>query len=268
MASASGAFSSYPSLLSLRVECYIIQSDPGNNRSLVRADVYIDFSGGSATSYNNTVNLNVNGNTGSWNIGTQSYSGAGARLVVAGFDTWVGHDANGYLGGIGFSVSASTGGWGSAGASGGLGGFNDYDRKPSAPGSCTAFLNSDKSVTVNAGSVSSPAGTPTFYVQYASSTDGGATYGAWTAQNTMSSQAFTYTGLTFGRHYKFRVWASNSDGSSAFTESAALFIPVGVKAKVNNVFVNSTSLKAKENGVMVDKRTLKVKTAAGWVNPV
>lgn len=267
MASASGAFSSYPSLLALRVECYVIATDAANNRSLVRADAYIDFSGGSATSYNNTVNINVNGNGGSWNIGTQSYSGAGARLVVSGFDTWVGHDTNGYLGSIGFSASASTGGWGSAGANGGLGGFTDYDRKPSNPGSCTAFLNSDKSITVNAGSVSSPAGTPTFYVQYASSTDGGATYGAWTAQNTMSSQAFTYNALTFGRHYKFRVWATNSDGTSGFTESTALFIPVGVKAKINNVFINSTSLKAKENGVMVDKRTLKVKTASGWVNP-
>lgn len=268
MASASGTFSSYPSLLSLRVECYIIQSDSANNRSLVRADVYIDFSGGSATSYNNTVNLNVNGNTGSWNIGTQSYSGAGARLVVAGFDTWVGHDANGYLGSIGFSASASTGGWGSAGASGGLGGFSDYDRKPSSPASCTATLNSDKSITVTAGNVTSLAGTPTFYVQYASSTDGGATYGAWTAQNTMSSQAFTYSGLTPGIYYKFRVWASNSDGTGPTTESTGLLLPSGIKIKSGGVLVNARTFKIKTASGWQDVRTFKIKTASGWVNPV
>lgn len=268
MAGASGAFSSYPSLLSLRVECYIIQSDPGNNRSLVRADVYIDFSGGSATSYNNTVNLNVNGNTGSWNIGTQSYSGAGARLVVSGFDTWVGHDANGYLGGIGFSTSASTGGWGSASAGSSLGGFSDYDRKPSTPASCTATLNADKTITVNAGNVTSLAGTPTFYVQYAASTDGGATYGAWTAQNTMSSQAFTYSGLTPGVYYKFRVWATNSDGTGASIESTALLLPSGIKIKSGGVLVNARTFKIKTPSGWQDVRTFKIKTSSGWVNPV
>lgn len=262
MATASGAFSSYPSLLSLRAECYIIQSDPANNRSLVRADAYIDFSGNSATSYNNTVNLSINGTGGSWNIGTQSYSGAGARLVVSGFDVWVGHDTNGYLGSIAFGVSASTGGWGSASGSNSLGGFTDYDRRPGSPSISTSRTLRDVSVTL--GAVSSPAGTATYYCQR--SENGGA-YG-----DTKTGQTPSYTNLTAGSTQQFRSYASNSDGTSGYTYSTAVTIPTVPSAPA---LINVTSVagldmtvgistSASNGGEPITGYTMEYNNGSGW----
>lgn len=235
MATATGTFSSYPSLLTLRVECYKIQDDSGNNRSLVRADAYIDFSGGSATSYNNTVSLNINGSGGSWNIGTQSYSGSGPRLVVGGFDVWVGHDANGYLGSVGFSGSASTGGWGSASCSNSVGGFQNYDRTPGAP-TFTTLSRTANTVSVAVSSVSSPASAATYYIQR--SENGG----GW--GDTRTGQSATFSSLTLGTSQQFRTYATNSDGTGGITYSSTVSIPTvpSSPASVNVVSVAGTDI--------------------------
>lgn len=227
MATAIGGFSSYPTIVKIRMECYILQHDSANNRTLVRADAYIDVSG-SASSYNISIGMNINGTGGGWDIGYRSL-GSGSHLMVGGWDVWVGHDANGYNGGIGFSISASSGGWGSAGASGSLGGFPDYDRRPGSPAISTSRSVDD--VTVTLGSVSSPAGTATYYCER--SENGGA-YG-----DSKTGQSIAYNNLAAGSTQQFRSYASNSDGSSGYTYSTSVSIPTVPSAPAS---INVTSV--------------------------
>ena len=203
MATATGGFSSYPSIVKARVECYIVQHDPGNNRTLVRADAYIDVSG-SASSYNIGISISVNGNGASWSSGYQSY-GSGNHLVIAGHDTWVGHGDTGTRGNIGFSISGSSGGWGSASASNELGGFPDYDRRPGNPSFASIYRSYDD-MYVGLNGVSSPASGLTYYIER--SQDGG----GWGDQR--ASQSTWYSNLPFGTTHQFRSLTANADGSN------------------------------------------------------
>lgn len=260
MATAIGGFSSYPTIVKYRVECYIIQSDPANNRSLVRADSYIDVSG-SASSYNVNVSITINGSTGSWSLGYLSY-GSGNHLVVAGYDVWVGHDANGYLGSIGFSGGATSGGWGSASASNSLGGFTDYDRRPASPAISTSRSVDD--VTVTLANVSSPAGTATYYCQR--SENGGA-YG-----DTKTGQSLAYNNLLAGSTQQFRSYASNSDGTSGYTYSTAVNIPTvpSAPASINVTSVAGLdmtvgiSASAGTGGEPITSYTMEYNNGSGW----
>jgi len=110
----------------------------------------------------------------------------------------------------------------------------DYDRKPAAPSTVTPTLNANKSITVESNAVSSPAGTPTYYVGWSSSADLGATWGDWSAYTTIPSNGRSYTynfgTLQPGLTYRFRMYASNTDGSSAATISTlTVFLPAGAK---------------------------------------
>lgn len=272
MATASGAFSSYPSLLSLRVECYEISTNIANNTSVVRADAYIDFSGGSATSYNNTVNLNINGSGGSWNIGTQSYSGAGARLVVAGFDITVPHNADGSKT-TSFSGSASTGGWGSASCSNNLG-LTNFDFTAGTPGTMTATptVGVPGRVDLTWGASTSYVTPITYYYSYRSSSDGGVNYGSWSGESTTTNTYASYTSLTPGITYQFRVRAYNGqDNYSGYRESNTAFLVAGGKRYAGPNPVTDWALTAAQakrwNGsAFVSLATLKKWDGTNWVN--
>ena len=260
MATAIGGFSSYPSIVKVRMECYILQTDSANNRTLVRADAYIDVSG-SASSYNISIGMNINGTGGGWDIGYRSL-GSGNHLMVGGWDVWVGHDANGYNGGIGFSISATSGGWGSASASNSLGGFTDYDRRPGSPSiSTTRTVNS---VSVALGSVSSPAGTATYYCQRSENS------GTW--GDTKTGQSPSYTGLTAGSTQQFRSYASNSDGTSAYTYSTSVSIPTvpSAPASINVTSVAGLdmtvgiSASASTGGEPITGYTMEYNNGSGW----
>lgn len=276
MASASGPFSSYPSLLRLRIECYEISSNIANNTSVIRADAYIDFSGGSATSYSNTVNINVNGNAGSWNIGTQSYSGAGPRLVVGGFDTTVAHNADGSKS-ISFSTSASTGGWGSASASGTLSspsGITDFDFTAGIPGAMTATptVGVPGRVDLTWGASTSYVNPVTYYYSYRSSTDGGVNYGSWSSELTTTNTYASYTSLTPGITYQFRVRAYNGqDSYSGYRESNTAFLVAGGKRYAGPNPVTDWALTAAQakrwtGSAWVSLGTLKRWDGSSWVN--
>lgn len=261
MATVIAGFSSYPTIVKLRMECYIVQEDPGNNRSLVRADAYIDVSG-SASSYNISIGMNINGTGGGWDLGYRSF-GSGNHLVVGGWDVWVGHDTNGYLGSIGFSASASSGGWGSASAGGGsLGGFRDYDRSPGSPTISTSRTTNNVSVAL--GAVSSPAGTPTYYCQR--SENGGA-YG-----DTKTGQSPSYSNLLAGSTQQFRSYASNSDGTSGYTYSTAVSIPTvpSAPASINVTSVAGLdmtvgiSASSSTGGEPITGYTMEYNNGSGW----
>lgn len=108
MASVSGTFSTYPSLLSYRVVATEISSDPGTNTSYVQVSSYIDFSGSSASSSGGSGNTTA----GSWARGFTSFSGAGSINTGTDYVT-VPHNPDG-SGSYSFSGSASMSGWGSA----------------------------------------------------------------------------------------------------------------------------------------------------------
>lgn len=243
-------------------------TDAGNNTSTVyvSAAVYTD----SYTSYYGM------GSSWSINIGGAVGSGGGpssmAKSSSFGF-SWAytfTHNANGYREAVGTAAYFSVPGYPYNGGVGGTTyGAIDYDRKPGAPASATATLNSDKSITVVAGGASSPAGAATYYVQYASSSDNGATWTAFGGQQTMSGQSFTWTTLLPGLTYKFRVWATNSDGTGPSIESNSLLLPSGFKIKTEGGLVHARTVKIKDtDGVWKNVRTFKIKTASGWVNTV
>ena len=109
MASVSGAFSTYPSLLTYRVVANELSSDASTNTSQVQVLAYVDFSGATASS------SGVSGSTtaGTWNYGFMSFSSAGSILVYNSGSFTVNHNSDG-TGSYSFSGSATSGGWGSA----------------------------------------------------------------------------------------------------------------------------------------------------------
>ena len=77
MASVSGTFSTYPSLLSYQVTADELSSDPSTNTSQVLVRAYINFSGSSASSSGGSGSTTA----GSWSRGFTSFSGAGSIEV-------------------------------------------------------------------------------------------------------------------------------------------------------------------------------------------
>ena len=109
MATVSGTFSTYPTILSYRVTADEVGVDTPNNRSLVRVRAFIDFTGGSASSDGGSGTTTA----GNWSRGATSFSGADSLEVYAPADFYVNHAADG-TGSYSFSGTASMLGWGSA----------------------------------------------------------------------------------------------------------------------------------------------------------
>jgi hypothetical protein len=258
VASASGGFSAYPAYLQLRTDCTILTRDEVGNRSRVQTSAYVIISGGGASTSGGTVQSVTNGVTANDTIGNVSWPN-GQHIVLNQF-LWIDHNANGELGTINFSTSSSANGWGSASNSGTLGGFTNYDRKPASPGSVAAVVNADKTVTVTSTAVSSPAGAATYYVSQSS--DSGS---SWSSPVAMSERTYTFSGLTLGLDYQFRVYATNSDGTSATTTSDSYFLPAGGRRLTSEGFVPTQTFKRLTAEGWVDVSTAKRLTAEGWV---
>lgn len=268
MASTSGAFSSYPSLLTYIVTADEVATNIGNNTSTVRVKAYVQFTGGSASSYN------VSGSTsaGSWNYGYMSFSGAGT-IEVFSTDITVGHNTNG-SGSYSFSGSASSGGWGSASTGTGTLTLTDFDRSAGTPASCSATVTGGV-FTVAIGNSTSYITPFNYYVSYASSSNGGSTYGSWSSETTVASTTSplqtTYSGLTPGLTYKFRVRAYNGvDNYSAYKESSPVFLTAGGKRRTTSDtwVLTATAAKRRNSGNTANTNltTAKRFDGATWVN--
>jgi hypothetical protein len=207
-------------------------------------------------------------------IGDQSYDVAGPTSMVAG-NTWswsyprtYTHNTNGERGAVDVSVSFRVDGTTlhQSSASAGQQPALNYDRKPAAPTSVTSVLNADKSITVTSNAVSSPAGTATYYISY--STNSGST---WSAYETIASNARTKTyalgTLTLGLNYRFRMYASNSDGSSAaFTQTTDLFLPAGGKRYNGSSWESTLTAKRYDGSAWQTLTTAKRFDGSNWVN--
>lgn len=219
--------------------------DPANNQSTVYATLYLNSDNWSSyAGYNSAGGYFAIGGAVTWFSGPTSFNYSPNNQyhtqAICSISRTFTHDANGYREAI-ISDGYFNGGGGYApgpiyGNDSYASGALDYDRKPAAPTTVSITLNADKSIQVQSNAVSSPAGTATYYISSRSSSDGGSTWGSWSSYTTIPSNARTYTysagSLTYGLTYQFRMYASNSDGSSAATTSnspSTVFLPAGGK---------------------------------------
>lgn len=260
----SGVFSTY---FTLRVECYEISSNIAGNSSTARADLWVDFSGSSASSYNVTGAINVNGNTTSSNIGYQSW-GRGSHLIIGGFDTGVAHNPDGSKS-INFSASFSSGGWGSASTGTGTLTLTDFDFTSGPPTSVTASFTAGVGINVTWGAATSYKTPVTYYISYASSSNGGSTYGSWSSEVNTTNLSYLYSSLTAGLTYKFRVRAYNGyDNYSGFVDAAApVFLASGGKRyTTSNTWVQNTTDKRWNGSAWVNKTINRRYNGTAWVD--
>lgn len=221
------------------------------------------------------------GMSSSWSItiGGATNSGDGPTALSKssswsfGWSYTFGHDANGNRGSVGTSCAFSIPGVAYSGSKNGTTyGAINYDRKPATAGAVTATVNTDKTITVNVASTTSPAGAATFYLSYSS--DNGATWSADVGApgtqipNTSNyTHERTFTGLTPGLNYRFRAYATNTDGTGGTTTmSTNVFLPSGGKMFNGTTFVPTTTAKIYTGTAWVDITTAKIYTGTTWAN--
>lgn len=117
---------------------------------------------------------------------------------------------------------------------------------PATPTSISTST-SGTSVTVTRGTSSSDASYPvtSYTVQRRESSDG-VNFGSWSNSASMPSSTYTYTGLTAAKYYQFRVYATNSIGTSEAVASSTTFI-AAVTRYSGTAFVLLSKLK-RHNG--------------------
>lgn len=152
------------------------------------------------------------------------------------------------------AISAEgNGSWSSSGTSYGV---------PSAPASVTASRTArDVTVTVGASATNGGSVVTGSYVQY--STNSGAT---WSTAVATTGNAYTFTGLTAGLTYRFRAYATNVTGSSAFATSSDLFVPAGGKKWDGSVWTSTTIAKRWDGTAWADLSTAKRWNGSSWVD--
>jgi len=139
---------------------------------------------------------------------------------------------------------------------------------PTSPGTPSASRTGrDVTVTASSGSSSDGGATISAYkVQYRSSSDGGSTWSAWGSEQTLSSLAYTYTGLAASLTYQFRVYSNNVRGSSAAATSASVFVPAGGKRYNGSSFISTTIAKRWSGSAWTDLTIAKRWSGSAWVD--
>lgn len=245
-------------------------TNEAGNQSTVYCTLTLYSGGNSYSGYNTSWGMSIGG-AGFGDAGPTSLSNGGSWSTTQSY-TFT-HDANGYRGAVNCYVSFNgSGGWSppymEAGPS--SQGAIDYDRKPAAPSSVTTTVNSDKSITVTSNAVSSPAGTATYYISWSSSSDN-SSWGSWSSYTTIGSNARAYTyaagSLTPGQYYRFRMYASNSDGSSAaFSQTSGAFLPAGAKRFDGSSWATGSITKRFDGSSWVSCTTAKRFNGTDWIN--
>jgi hypothetical protein len=230
---------------------------------------------GSGSPFNNnasSASMSIGGSSWGWSGGYNLPGNSSMTLIDQ--TVTVGHNANG-SGSVGVSGAFDGNGnfpIGDGSVSGTYTMF-DIDRSAGAPSSCVATVSGGV-FTVAIGAATSYITPFNYYVSYASSSNGGVTYGSWSSERTVASTtsplATTYSGLTPGLTYKFRVRAYNGvDNYSGYVESAPVFLVAGGKrfdAGANNWALTATAAKRWNGSSFVNLTTLKRFDGTNWVN--
>jgi hypothetical protein len=241
--------------------------DSANNQSTVYVTGTLYTGGNSYSGYSTSYSVVIGGMTVASGGGPSALYNPNS-WSFSGSYTFT-HDANGERGAVGTAVYFSgSGGYspGNLGTGGTTYGAINYDRKPAAPSTVTPVLNSDKSISVTSNAVSSPAGTATYYVAYSS--NGGST---WSSDITIGGNARTYSfapgSLTYGLTYKFRMKASNSDGTSAYTTTTTdTFLPAGGKRFDGSTWNATGTAKRFDGTSWITLATAKRFNGTSWVD--
>ena len=266
MASTSGTFSSYPSLLTYIVTAEEVATNIAANTSTVRVKGFIQFTGGSASSSGGSGSTSG----GSWSRGFTSFGSAGT-IEVSSNDVTVGHSSNG-SGSYNFSGSASMGGWGSASTGTGTLTLYNFDFTAGNPTSVTATYTPGVGVGLTWGASTSYITPVTYYHSYRSSTNGGVSYSAWSGETTTTSLSASYNSLTPGLTYQFRVRAFNGqDNYSGYAESNTVFLTAGGKRyagpnPLTDWILTAAQAKRWSGSAWVSLGTLKRWDGSNWIN--
>jgi hypothetical protein len=267
VATFSGAFSGRPAVV-LYLAVNETSTNIAANTSVVSWSLYIV---GNNASFNldptSTYSISVNGvpYSGVW---TYDFRSNNTPTLRSGTTT-VTHDANGSK-----TISASSsatdvgGNLGSASNSGSLV-LADFDFSAAAP---TSFVANNVPGTgivtswVASVSYKSPV---TYYLSYRSSSDGGVTWGSYSAESTTTNLTYTFAGLTPGLTYQLRIRAYNGfDSYSAYAANQpTVFLTAGGKRYTGtNWALTSAQAKRWTGSVWTTLTTAKRFDGTNWVN--
>ena len=252
-----------------------ISADPVSNTSYIHVRAYLNASYQYFSNWNGSGSLQVNGTVVQYYGGKYYMSGTNTSIQIGDWYGTVGHqNANGTGSVYVYSDFSIPGGpsYGPNSPSAGYTfGLSDIDRSAGAPTSCSASYAPGTGMTVSWGASTSYINPFNYYVSYASSTNGGSTFGSWSSETTVasSSTSYLYTSLTPGLTYKFRVRAYNGvDQYSGFTETAApVFLASGGKRyTTSNTWVQNTTDKRWNGSTWVTKTINRRYNGTSWVD--
>jgi hypothetical protein len=238
------------------------------NTSVVSWSLYVVGNNASwGLDFSSTYSVSINGvpYSGNWNYDFRSNN----TRVLDGNSLTVAHNANGSK-----TISASAtatdnaGSLGSASTSGSLV-LIDFDFTAGVPTSFTAVNVPGTGIVANwVASVSYK--TPvTYYLSYRSSSDGGSTWGSWSAESSTTNLTYTYGGLTPGLTYQLRIRAYNGfDNYSAYAANQpTVFLTSGGKRwNGTNWALTSAEAKRWNGSAWITLTTTKRFDGTNWVN--
>jgi hypothetical protein len=273
---ASGAFSGR-SNISLHIDVATQSTNIATNTSVVSINIYLYLDNTSFQPYD----LNPTGSSWSASVNGQPYSGfysydfrskpAGYVQTLHSTTQTIPHNADGSKT-VSFSASSTAA---SPLGSASIGSTNlvltNFDFTAGVPTSFTAAGVPGVPTSIAASWVASVSyKTPvTYYLSYRSSSDGGSTWGSWSAESNTTNLTYTFSGLTGGLTYQLRVRAYNGfDNYSAYAANQpTVFLTTGGKVWNGvNWALTATHTKRWNGSAWVTLGILKRFDGTNWVN--
>lgn len=146
-----------------------------------------------------------------------------------------------------------------------LSGSLSYCTVATAPATLTVAQTGKNFALTATASSSAGGGTISSYkVQYRTSTDG-TTWGAWGNTQTMTSLAYTYSGLPVATYYQFRAYATNQAGNSpAQTVATTYFVSSGGRVYDGTTWKSATIFRVYDGTTWKDATTARVYDGTTW----
>jgi len=146
-----------------------------------------------------------------------------------------------------------------------LSGTWTWTTAPTAPSVSTALNGTNVTVTRGTSTTDSQERIVGYVVQRRESVDG-TTWGSWANNITLSTTTFThtYTGLTPGKYYQFRVYANNDVVSSEATVSGTILIP-SITRYTGTAFIAPDNLKRYDGSAWQNITQVKRWNGTSWV---
>lgn len=134
---------------------------------------------------------------------------------------------------------------------------------PSAPASISATTPSGlvSTISISPSSSNNGAAITGYFIQ--SSADNGVT---WSVAQQMTNLSYTFTGLTPGATYKFRAYAVNEMGMSAYAETPSTFVPAGGRRWTGTQWLPTAIAKRWNGTAWVDLTVAKRWDGTKWVD--